>query len=105
VRRVALNHAVSRWRRARRIVLRPAADDQRIHLDPEQQSVIAALRRLSSREREAVVLHHLIGYSVEEIATELSVPSGTVKSWLSRGRARLERELRADDEGVAHESR
>jgi RNA polymerase sigma-70 factor (ECF subfamily) len=105
VRRVALNHAVSRWRRARRIVLRPAADDQRIHLDPEQQSVIAALRRLSSRERAAVVVHVLIGYSVEEIATEVSVPSGTVKSWLSRGRARLERELRADDEGVAHESR
>jgi RNA polymerase sigma-70 factor (ECF subfamily) len=93
VRRVAVNQAVSRWRRARRVLLRPAADDQRIHLDPEQQSLIAALRRLSPREREAVVLHHLVGYSVEEIATELSVPTGTVKSWLSRGRARLEREL------------
>lgn len=105
VRRVAVNQAVSRWRRARRVLLRPAADDQRIHLDPEQQSLIAALRRLSPREREAVVLHHLVGYSVEEIATELSVPTGTVKSWLSRGRARLERELRSDDEGVAHERR
>jgi RNA polymerase sigma-70 factor (ECF subfamily) len=105
VRRVAVNQAVSRWRRARRVLLRPTADDQRIHLDPEQQSLIAALRRLSPREREAVVLHHLVGYSVEEIATELSVPTGTVKSWLSRGRARLERELRSDDEGVAHESR
>jgi RNA polymerase sigma-70 factor (ECF subfamily) len=105
VRRVAVNQAVSRRRRARRVLLRPAADDQRIHLDPEQQSLIAALCRLSPREREAVVLHHLVGYSVEEIATELSVPTGTVKSWLSRGRARLERELRSDDEGVAHESR
>jgi RNA polymerase sigma-70 factor (sigma-E family) len=105
VRRVAVNQAVSRWRRARRVVLRPAADVDRIHLDAEQQAVIVALHRLRPREREAVVLHHLIGYSVEEIATELSVPTGTVKSWLSRGRARLERELQADDEGVAHESR
>jgi RNA polymerase sigma-70 factor (ECF subfamily) len=67
--------------------------------------VIVALRRLDPREREAVVLHHLIGYSAEEIAAGLSVPAGTVKSWLSRGRARLERELHADDEGVTHESR
>jgi RNA polymerase sigma-70 factor (ECF subfamily) len=105
VRRVAVNQAVSRWRRARRVVLRPGADEGAIALDPEQQSVIVALGRLSAHEREAVVLHHLIGYSVEEIATELSVPSGTVKSWLLRGRARLARELRGEDEEVAHESR
>jgi len=105
VRRVAFNQAVSRWRRARRVVLRPAAADERIHLDPEQQSVIAALRRLTPHEREAVVLHHVVGYSVDEIATELSVPAGTVKSWLSRGRARLERELHEDDEEDPHGSR
>jgi RNA polymerase sigma-70 factor (ECF subfamily) len=104
VRRVAFNHAVSRWRRARRVVLR-AADADRVHLDQEQQSVIAALRLLTRREREAVVLHHLVGYSVEEIANELSVPTGTVKSWLSRGRARLQRELRVNDEEIAHEIR
>ena len=96
VRRVACNRAVSRWRRARRVVLR-ATQDEQLHLDPEQHAVIDALALLGPREREAIVLHHLVGYSVEEVAEQLRVPSGTVKSWLSRGRARLAELLRAQE--------
>ncbi|MGH8960072.1 MAG: RNA polymerase sigma factor [Jatrophihabitantaceae bacterium] len=101
VRRVACNRAVSRWRRARRVVLR-ATQDEQLHLDPEQHAVIEALALLGPREREAIVLHHLVGYSVEEVAEQLRVPSGTVKSWLSRGRARLAELLRAQ-QAVGHE--
>jgi DNA-directed RNA polymerase specialized sigma24 family protein len=36
-----------------------------------------------------VVLHHLADLSVEEIARQLDMAEGTVKSRLSRGRARL----------------
>jgi DNA-directed RNA polymerase specialized sigma subunit, sigma24 homolog len=75
VRRVAYNRAVSRWRRARRAILSSDAGTDRIHLDPEQ--------------REAIVLHHLAGYPVEEVAEQMSISAGTVKSMLSRGRARL----------------
>jgi RNA polymerase sigma-70 factor (ECF subfamily) len=34
-------------------------------------------------------MHDGLGFSVAEVARELGVPEGTVKSWLSRGRAVL----------------
>jgi RNA polymerase sigma-70 factor (sigma-E family) len=98
VRRVAYNHAVSKWRRVRRIVLRAEPDVPAAHFDADQLELFEALRRLSEHEREAVVLHHLVGYSVDEIAARMSAPSGTVKSWLSRGRTRLGEVLRPRSE-------
>jgi RNA polymerase sigma-70 factor, ECF subfamily len=88
VRRVAHNVAVSRWRRARRTVLghRP---DTAVEWDDEQRAVVAALADLPRRQREAIVLHHLVGLPVAEVADQLRVPAGTVKSWLSRGRREL----------------
>jgi RNA polymerase sigma-70 factor (ECF subfamily) len=55
----------------------------------DQQAVLAALAGLQQKEREAIVMHHLIGMSVDEVAAQLRAPAGTVKSWLSRGRAKL----------------
>jgi DNA-directed RNA polymerase specialized sigma24 family protein len=36
-----------------------------------------------------IVLHYLLDLSVEQVATELGVPPGTVKSRLSRARTAL----------------
>jgi RNA polymerase sigma-70 factor (ECF subfamily) len=41
------------------------------------------------RYRRVLVLHHLIGLSVDEVAAELGLPVGTVKAQLVRGRAAL----------------
>jgi RNA polymerase sigma-70 factor, ECF subfamily len=91
VRRVAMNLAVSRWRRTRRLVF--GAHTDRVSSEPaalgEQVALVDALRSLPARQRQAVVLHHLGGLSVVEVAVELNVPEGTVKSWLSRGRSAL----------------
>ena len=105
VRRAAYHRAVSAWRRARRFLLRAEVHQGGIQLDPDQLSVIEALRKLPVRERQALVLHALAGLSVADIAAEFSAPPGTVKSWLSRGRARLARELRAAQEEVGHDIR
>jgi RNA polymerase sigma-70 factor (ECF subfamily) len=80
---------VSGWRRVRRHVLRANADPDVPYFDADQLELFEALAQLPAREREVIVLHHLVGYSVDEIAEQLSSPSGTVKSWLSRGRAKL----------------
>lgn len=88
VRRVAHNLAVSRWRRARRIVLgqRP---DTAVEWDEGQRAVVTALAELPRAHREAIVLHHVVGLPVADVAVELDAPVGTVKSWLSRGRREL----------------
>jgi RNA polymerase sigma-70 factor, ECF subfamily len=43
-----------------------------------------------------VVLHHLVGLRVEEVARELRLPAGTVKSRLARGRRALAHVLDTD---------
>lgn len=103
VRRAAHHRAVSAWRRARRLLPRAEAGADGAWLDPDQLPVVEALGKLPARERQALVLHALAGLSVAEIAAELSAPPGTVKSWLSRGRARLARELRAEEQEVGHD--
>jgi len=58
---------------------------------PGEDTVLltAALRRLPTNQRQALALHYLFGASVAEIAEETGATEGTVKSWLSRGRAAL----------------
>jgi RNA polymerase sigma-70 factor (ECF subfamily) len=51
--------------------------------------VRSALAALTLGQRQVVVLHYLVGCPVDEVATELGLPTGTVKSRLSRARAVL----------------
>jgi RNA polymerase sigma-70 factor (ECF subfamily) len=92
VRRVATNLARSRWRRlvtARRHLLSASAPEPAPDLGAEHVALVAALRTLPERHRHAIVLHHLVDLPVVEVARELGVAEGTVKSWLHRGRAAL----------------
>ncbi len=50
-----------------------------------------ALRRLEPGQRAAVVLHFYLDLPLEQVATVLAIPIGTVKSRLSRGIRRLRR--------------
>lgn len=52
-----------------------------------------AVMRLKLKIRITVVLHYIEGYSVEETAKILRVPTGTVKSRLHSGRTLLRKEL------------
>jgi RNA polymerase sigma-70 factor, ECF subfamily len=98
VRRVAYHLAVGRWRRSRRLLLRANVHQEHVEIPGEQVGVIAALQRIPASERRAIVLHHVCGLSVEETASRLSAPVGTVKSWLSRGRVHLASELNDTEE-------
>ena len=53
----------------------------------DRVDVAAALRALPLPMRAMLVLHHGLGLPVEQVADQLGVPVGTVKSRLSRARA------------------
>jgi RNA polymerase sigma-70 factor (ECF subfamily) len=96
VRTAAWRVAVSRWRHARqvfRVQEMPTSLPDSFELLPDLVSLVAALRTLPLRQRQAVVLHHLVGLSIDEIAGQVHAPPGTVKARLSRGRAALARHL------------
>jgi RNA polymerase sigma-70 factor (ECF subfamily) len=58
-----------------------------------------AFDRLSVEHRAVLVLHHLDGRPVAEIASILELPVGTVKSRLFHARAALDRALRREAGG------
>lgn len=64
---------------------------------PEDREVYRAVLALPKPYRTAIHLHYYEGYSVTEIAGLTGAKEGTVKSWLSRGRARLADALKGDD--------
>ena len=64
----------------------PGADEATDRLPDDVQ---VALRRLPEDFRTAVVLCDVVGLSYEEIADALSVPVGTVRSRIHRGRRLL----------------
>ncbi len=92
VRHVAWRLAVSRFRRARvgtGLLRRHGPPPDVAPPEPDRVALVAALRQLPEAQRRAVVLHHLGGLSVDEVAAETGSPTGTVKARLSRGRAAL----------------
>jgi RNA polymerase sigma-70 factor (ECF subfamily) len=92
VRQVATNLATSRWRRDRtaRAAARELAGQQYIpEIGPDTVALVAGLRTLPEKQRVVLVLHYLADMSVGQIAAELGCPAGSVKAWLSRGRAGL----------------
>ena len=100
VRQVAWRLAVSRFRRARvgsGLLRRHGPPDDVPALSPDRVALVAALRQLPEAQRSAVVLHHLVGLSVAEVAAETGAPDGTVKARLSRGRTALAALLRDTD--------
>jgi RNA polymerase sigma-70 factor (sigma-E family) len=66
-------------------------------LGEAHREVLAALRRLPSRQREAVVLRYYLDMTENQAAQAMGVSRGTVKSATSRGIAALARLLKEGD--------
>ncbi|RZU50800.1 RNA polymerase sigma-70 factor (ECF subfamily) [Krasilnikovia cinnamomea] len=96
VRLVLVRLATDRWRRltAWRGVLSRTGPPPAMG-PPSEDTVLltAALRKLPPTHRQAIALHYLFDMSVDDIARETGAAPGTVKSWLSRGRAALAAQL------------
>lgn len=94
---IALRLAFDDLRRRRRwlgrLVRQPVSGSYRDVVDPDLWD---ALGRLEPKVRACLLANVLDGYTQREIAAMLSVPEGTVASWLSRARASLREELAAE---------
>ncbi|MBW3638038.1 MAG: sigma-70 family RNA polymerase sigma factor [Armatimonadetes bacterium] len=114
--RIALNLCRDRARRKKRVRFQsmdtPRADDdgdvepmefpdqgklpeELLTGDELQRRVREAVLTLSTDHKAVIVMHHFQGMEVNDIARILSVPTGTVKSRLARGRDQLHRKLRS----------
>ena len=92
MRQVALNRLRAGWRHAavvRRYQAAVPGPQAPIEVGPEHVAIINALAQLDPNQRRVVVLHHLADVGTAQIADELGIPEGTVKSRLSRARSRL----------------
>jgi RNA polymerase sigma-70 factor (ECF subfamily) len=102
-RRVAINLAAMAdrsLRRRARALLRLGAPPVVPDLSPDLIDLRDALAALPLGQRQVIVLHHLVGLPVEEVASELRLATGTVKSRLARGRAAMASTLQLDSSEV-----
>ncbi|HTR94057.1 MAG TPA: sigma-70 family RNA polymerase sigma factor [Trebonia sp.] len=65
-------------------------------LSEEHREVLAAVRKLAPRQREALMLRYYLGLSPDETARVMGVSTGTVKSAVSRAIAVVGRALKEE---------
>lgn len=109
-RRTLANLRIETWRRRRREVLVAPATLPETGVPSEadhfadRDRLVRALAGLTPRQRRIVVLRHFEGLSEAEVAADLGVSVGTVKSTASRSLSRLRDVLNdADDHAQANE--
>jgi RNA polymerase sigma factor (sigma-70 family) len=96
--RVTANVAIDA---ARRRQVAPPLEARTVNADDQvvlRLTLVAALAVLPRRQREAVVLRHLAGFSEAEVCAALGVSQNTVKKHLQRGMARLRAGFTSDEE-------
>jgi RNA polymerase sigma-70 factor (ECF subfamily) len=92
LRTVALNHVRNRWRHldvVRRMRTQVPGPTPEVEVGPGHVALVEALAKLDPNHRTVVVLHYLADRSVSDIARDLGIPVGTVKTRLARGRELL----------------
>ena len=96
--RVTVNECTSLYRVLRR---RPENIDDYLDTlaapDEEASDLLGQVMALPARYRVVLYLHYYEGYSTEEVAGMLGVPSSTVRTRLARGRKKLKDVLRGDE--------
>ena len=93
--RVGLNWARTKLRRSKREIPSIYLETAVEHFVEVEPGLDAAMAKLPEKHRSVVVLRYYMDWSLEEIATSLRIPKGTVKSRLHRAIANLQHEIGA----------
>jgi RNA polymerase sigma-70 factor, ECF subfamily len=95
---IARNRWLDDIRRNKRLKPLPEDSGDEAAHDPfteiiENDELLAALNRMEPEARTPITMSYLLGYSYEEIAREMKIPLGTVKSRIFNGIRHLRKEL------------
>ena len=93
--RVAVNLAIDRCRRNPPSVGNSEAVGDTTDAVADRAVLVAAMGRLSQRQRAVIGLRYLVGLQIAEIAERMGLAEGTVRVHLSRGLRRLRLDLEA----------
>jgi len=93
LRRSALRRAMTAAARS----MRPPAERDLIQGVLERDEAMRSLASLTERQRAAIVVTELLGYSSQEAGAILGVRPGTVRMLASQGRAGLREQKEAED--------
>jgi RNA polymerase sigma factor (sigma-70 family) len=98
--RTAINNFRKRYRRAKLFDRIAASLSPRTSSAPADSAVLLseALRALTPRQRAALVLTELLGYSAEDAARALGVKVSTIGVLKHRGRTALRQEMEPSDD-------
>ena len=103
VMRVVTNAALDEVRRKRALApmkqMRDAPDDW-----AQREDLIRALRRLTRRQQEVVVLRYIADMSEGDVARTLGIDAGTVKTHLHRAMPHLREHLAPSVQGERHDA-
>ena len=91
--RVTLNKCHNYRRDKKRTVIAEIQPEDNISTNDSTLSVLDAVKKLPSNQRNAIYLHYYEGYTAKEIGKLLSVSTNTVLSWLKRSRSTLKLDL------------
>jgi RNA polymerase sigma factor (sigma-70 family) len=99
--RIAFNIAANRWRN-KRMEWCELTEDEDLSVEDiglaqfdAKKDIEAAMQQLSEAQQLALRLCYEDGFSHEEAACIMSVPLGTVKTHIARGKQKLQRQLTA----------
>lgn len=76
----------------------PSEEDEVFAFSEEAEKVRAEILYLSRITRDVIIRYYYNGYSVADIARQLGIPQGTVKSRLSAGREKIKKGFMAMNE-------
>lgn len=70
-----------------------------------RRRALQALDEVPDEQRQVLVMHHVVGLGVRDIAEELAIPFETVRSRLRLGMARLRRSLGSEEDELQARTR
>lgn len=94
--KIAVNRARDLLRAERRRGFASLKEEPEAPQRPDVRGLLLVVAGLPQEQREAVVLHHVLGFSLKEVAEIVGAPQGTVTSRIGRGVTRIRQAMEAE---------